>query len=92
MFELWETYRMLSISKIKELTDKQKLRMFEKEGFSIHYIENKYEICSTFKRLDEVQDLIFSYYLHIFDCCSKCKKKIYRQRYKIKKKTRHLEE
>ena len=72
--------------KIKELTDKQKVRIFEKEGYSVHKIGNKYEVCETLKKFGEFQDLINSYYAHISQCCLNCKRKIYRQRYEIKKK------
>ncbi len=70
---------------MERLTDKQKLSIFRKEGYDIHYVNGKYDICFSVDRVIKERDFIDTYYLHLFDCCNKCKRKVYRQRYKIKK-------
>lgn len=69
-----------------ELSDKQKVKVYEKEGYVICEIGKKHEVCFGIKLMFENIDLINTYNLHILDCCPKCKKKVYNQRRKIKKK------
>ena len=71
---------------MKKLTDKQKVEIFEKEGYSVFKIGDKYEVCQSMEKFLEWQNLINEYYLHKDSCCKVCKKKIYNQRRKICKR------
>ena len=66
------------------ITDKQKIKIFEKNGYTLDKIGNKYTLCVSASKLAEFQNVIDENYLHIYKCCEACKKKIYARRRKMK--------
>jgi hypothetical protein len=71
---------------MKKLTDKQKVKIYEKEGYFIsrkYGSTGPYEVCFSLDLFDKRQKLINTYFLHITECCPKCRKKILKKR-KIK--------
>jgi len=71
---------------MEKISNKQKVKTFEKAGYAIFKIGKKYEVCTSVKLTFENMDLISSNYLHMADCCPNCQKKILKRISKIKKR------
>ncbi len=61
-----------------KITDKEKIKIYEKKGYLVKYypIKKRFEVMYTLDVLTRQQKLIHSHFLHYNDCCKNCKKKI----------------
>ena len=63
---------------MKKLTLKEKVKLYEKEGYNVEYnsLEREYQVMLDLKRVVKDINLIQKYYLHKDLLCKECKKKM----------------